>query len=393
LKILYHHRTQGRGAEGVHIMSIVHALEEQGHEVDVATVPGVSFNKNIISAPLDKSKQKLSGVESILGTISRRLPGVFFEIIEIAYNLVAYKHLNVLLKKGNYDLVYERYAFFLLAGALTARNNRVPFVLEVNEVNGIENRARKQYLKSICGIIEKKVMTSAQRVITVSSYLQKRILDQYGNEITGDVIIAPNAIDLSKIPKKYKLPRLEEKYKLKSFDIVLGFAGWFDNWDRLDLLVELCVRLNKKGHSVAILLIGDGVGVAAAKELAESNGVGDKIIFTGAVARNEIYVYLSLIDVAVFAHSNDFGSPVVMFEFMGLKIPIVAPRLDPIEDVLVNEETALLFDRLDIEQLVQCAERCVVDTKLARKIAENAYELVKTRHTWAQNASLITAAL
>ena len=35
LNILYHHRTQGRGAEGVHITSIVRALQAMGHSVTV----------------------------------------------------------------------------------------------------------------------------------------------------------------------------------------------------------------------------------------------------------------------------------------------------------------------------------------------------------------------
>ena len=43
--------------------------------------------------------------------------------------------------------------------------------------------------------------------------------------------------------------------------------------------------------------------------------------FTGAVPRKEVYEYLSLLDVAVLPHSNDFGSPVVMFEFMGSASP------------------------------------------------------------------------
>lgn len=38
LRILYHHRTQGKGAEGNHIVSVVTALRELGHEVRVLSL-------------------------------------------------------------------------------------------------------------------------------------------------------------------------------------------------------------------------------------------------------------------------------------------------------------------------------------------------------------------
>ena len=51
LRILYHHRTQGRGAEGVHIASIVGALSAMGHQVTVLGPPGVDALATAGSAP------------------------------------------------------------------------------------------------------------------------------------------------------------------------------------------------------------------------------------------------------------------------------------------------------------------------------------------------------
>ena len=55
LKILYHHRTQGRGAEGHHIASIVRELEAMGHEVTVLSPRGVDPLDPTASAPVDKT--------------------------------------------------------------------------------------------------------------------------------------------------------------------------------------------------------------------------------------------------------------------------------------------------------------------------------------------------
>lgn len=390
MKILYHHRTQGRGAEGVHIVSIVKALQGLGHEVTVLSPAGVNPMEHAGNAPVDKSKVKTSGITRFWQFVSNNIPGLLFEFLEIAYNFPASRRLEKELRKNDYDLVYERYAFFLIAGALKARKYGIPFVLEANEVNGIKGRARKQYLKLLAIFIEKRLFLLSSRIITVSSYLEKLIHERLSDcEFNGDIIVAPNAIDIHKIPKKIKSDELLHELSITSTQKVIGFAGWFDHWDRLDIFVNLIAEMRSKGHGVVGLLIGDGVGVTEARELSQKQKIEDYIIFTGAVNRQKIYSYLSLLDIAVFPHSNEFGSPVVMFEFMSLKIPIVAPKLLPILDVLTDRDNALLFDVLDESMLASCMNEIIVDDNLSKKLAENSYKLITEKHTWTNNASLI----
>lgn len=390
MKILYHHRTHARGAEGIHIRSVITALEQLGHSVDILSVPGVDHSEHIVGAPVDKSKEVVSGLNKFWSFMSNSMPGFLFEFAEIIYNIPAYYRLNKILKNGDYDLIYERYAFFLIAGAMLAKKYKIPFVLEANEVNGIKGRARKQYLKSLCIFFEKRLFILSSRIITVSSFLSELIEQRLtGCKFKGDVVIAPNAIDISKIPYKYKSSDLLSKYAVTPDQQVIGFAGWFDDWDRLDIFVRMIYALRSKGHDLVGLLVGDGVGVPEAKALAEELGIDRQVIFTGAVTRQDIYSHLSLFDVAVFPHSNEFGSPVVMFEFMALKIPIVAPKLLPIMDVLTNKENCLLFDVLDEVELLDHVERFLTDKVYANKLSDNAYNLILNKHTWINNASLI----
>jgi len=390
MKILYHHRTHARGAEGVHISSIVNALEQLGHTVDILSVPGVNHSSQNIGAPVDKTKEKVKGLNRVWSFMSNSMPGILFEIAEVIYNIPAYFRLNKALKTGGYDLVYERYAYFLIAGALAAKKYKIPFVLEANEVNGIDGRARKQYLKSLCIKIEKKLFLLSSRIITVSSFLADLISVRLsGSDYCGDVVVAPNAINLDKIPNKSKSDKLLSHYLISKKQIIIGFAGWFDEWDRLDIFVRMINELRSHGHDVVGFLIGDGVGVNEAKLLANELGITKQIIFTGAVSRADIYPHLSLLDIAVFPHSNEYGSPVVMFEFMALQIPIVAPKLRPILDVLTDNESALLFEILNESELNNCVNKLVIDKNIANLLSNNAYELIKNKHTWVNNASLI----
>ena len=386
LNILYHHRTQGRGAEGVHISSIVRSLEKLGHQVTVISPPGIDPMSNAGNAPIDKSRVKTSGINTVWKFISKHLPNFLFEAIEIIYNIPSSIRIEKELRNKQYDIIYERYAFYMVSGVIKANKYNIPFVLEANEVNGIKDRARKQSFSFLCNYFEKFLFHRCTSIHTVSSYLKNMIIDQ--GVSSEKISVIPNAIDPDRFTgKKCEVDVLRERYNLNNKTII-GFAGWFDNWDRLDLLIEVYRDLKPELPELALLLIGDGDVLNDVREFVEKYDLQD-VVLTGAVDRSQIHQYLSLLDIAVITHSNEFGSPVVMFEFMGLKIPIIAPKLLPVTDVLMDHETALLFDILDMNQLSDAIRLLASDTGLSSKISEKAYDLLVSKHTWIRNAEHI----
>lgn len=386
MNILYHHRTQGRGAEGVHIVSIVKALEAMGHSVKVLSPRGIDPLKNAGNAPLDKSNVKTDGIDSLWKFISKSLPNFLFEFAEIAYNFPAMRNLEKELSLNKYDLIYERYAFYLIAGVIKAKRHNIPLVLEANEVNGIKDRARIQSFPRICSIFERFIFKQSKSIHTVSSYLKKMIMKQGVNEF--NVYVTPNAIDPDKFTGSKDAGKLAAKYNLGN-KTVIGFAGWFDVWDRLDLLVDVFASLKAKHNNLVLLLVGDGAVLNNIKDKVKRYNLVDDVIFTGAVTRTKVHNYLSLLDIAVITHSNEFGSPVVMFEFMGLKIPIVAPRLLPITDVLSDNDNSLIFDTLDMKAFEDKINILLDNPQLAEKLAESAYKKLMSEHTWESNAQKI----
>lgn len=386
LRILYHHRTQGRGAEGLHIRSIVEALRAAGHEVTVLSPPGIDPMSTDADAPVDKAQVRTRGLQSIWKWISRRLAGTLFEFAEIAYNLPAWFRLKRALRRKDFDLVYERYAFFMIAGALAARSRGVPFVLEANEVSGIPHRARTQRMVRLCAAMERILFRRCAGILTVSSYLRDCIVAQ--GVTAKRVQVVPNAFDMRRVLGASRNAELGASCGF-SGKLVLGFVGWFDEWDRLDLLIRVFGRLVVRRPDIRLLLVGDGPVTASLKDLAASLKLGSVVVFTGAVPRNRVLEYASLLDIAVLPHSNDFGSPVVMFEFMGLGIPVVAPRLGPILDVHADGRSAALFNPLDEVQM-EAAILSFVDSPSQRsEVAAQALAKLRRDHSWERNAQRI----
>lgn len=385
LRVLYHHRTQGRGAEGNHIVSVVSALRRLGHQVRVISPGGVDpFSKD--TAPVDKASTQVTGIGRVWRFVSRNFPNWLFELAEMAYNVPAYFRVSRALREERYDLVYERYAFFLVAGAFAAAKHGVPFILEVNEVSGVPERARKQSFLRLCNAFERTLFRRCSRIHAVSSYLADRA--GAAGASAAQLVVVPNGFDMSRIPAAPRRDELRRKFGLDGA-FVLGFAGWFDDWDRLSVLVEVMARILKVSPVFRLCLIGDGRGRAAAENRATELGIADKVIFTGAVARTEVYDYLSMLDVGVLPNSNMFGSPMIMFEMMGLGIPLVLPRLPPIEDVHKHGQTALLFEPLNVEECSQCVLSLFANSSLRERIAAAAKTMLLEDHSWTRTVERI----
>jgi len=387
-RILYHHRTQGRGGEGHHIVSIVNELRKLGHQVDILSPAGVDPLALTEDAPVDKITKKSDNQQSVgrftvqrlWSLISRRAPLWVFELMEIAYNLPAAWRLRKQLKKHRYDFIYERYAFYLIAGGWLAKRHRIPFLLEANEVVGITDRARPQQFTALSKAFERYLFRCTNALLPVSSYLSE--LAQNHAPATLPVVVIPNAIDPAALADQTIAdiaPTLKDK-------IVIGFAGWFDNWDRLDLLVEVFTRLAATHPQLHLLLVGDGPGLSRVKEITRRRNLENRVTLTGSVPRSEVFHYLRLLDIALLPHSNKFGSPIILFEFFGLKIPVVAPRLPPLEDVITSANNGLLFTPLDTTDCVRQVTRLLDDPPLRQQISERAHQRLMERHTWQKNS-------
>lgn len=386
LNILYHHRTQGRGAEGTHIVSIIHGFEKLGHSVTLVSPPGIDPLKEIGAPPVDKTRVKTKGIQGLWKLISKYVPNPVFELIEIAYNVPAARRLEKCIQEKKFDFIFERYAFYLLAGSYISKKYGIPLIVEANEVSGIEDRARKQSFKRLCDLFEKKLFRQAKAIFTVSSHLKRMIEEK---KIDGNkVFVLPNAIDLDNVKITRDVNKLRESLGLNG-KIVIGFGGWFDHWDRLDFLLDVYIELARENKDIAVLLIGDGPAVATLKDTIRERGLEKSVVFTGAVPKKDMFSYLSLLDIAILPHSNKFGSPVILFEIMGLKKPIVAPRLAPIEDVLTDKVNALLFNPLDKAGCMEALRQFIDSEEKRRIFSDNSFELLVREHTWVNNSKKI----
>jgi glycosyltransferase involved in cell wall biosynthesis len=384
LRVVYHHRTAGRGGEGAHLTSVINALTARGHEVTLISPPGVNPFAAQDAAPLDKGASKVRGITRVWKSISCHAPQWLFELLELGYNAFAIPRLVIALRRQSDAYVYERYANFLFAGALVGRWMGRSVLLEVNEVVGVR-RARGLTFTRLAKRIERYVFSRVDQLMVVSSHLRDRAIESGARP--ASVHVFPNAIDARRFASGAIAPI--DGLRRSPDEVLLGFLGWFDQWDRLDVMIEATSVLRGEGWPVRCVLVGDGPVAEPLRRLVAERRLGDAVLMTGAVPRKQVARYIQAIDVCVLPDSNTFGSPLVLFEFMAAAKAIVAADVPPIRDVIEHGRTGVIVPRADVDRLVEALRPLVRDSAQRIDLGSRARAQVLARHTWDATAARV----
>lgn len=378
MRILYHHRTQNNGVEGVHIAEIAKALTELGHQVDILSPAGLErFSEETIS--------KLKKMHSF---ISRFMPEFGFELLEIFYNFAAGKKLARALNEKHYDLIYERYAIFNWSGVKIAQRFNTPIILEINYTSFTPlYRKRSAVLKPLAHRLDKKIFNAADGLVAVSTFLKKHLIDLGIQE--NKIIVLTNAAD----PQKFNPEIINgEEVRLK-FNLtgkkVIGFIGGFYPWHGLEMLIDSFAEIKKEAKDAALLLIGDGPVKAKVEAKAKDLGIWEDVHFVARVRHDELPKYIAAFDVAVMPDSNEYGSPMKIYEYMAMGKPVVAPRLGPLEDGIGDGREGLLFNQHDKNAMAIALKTLLLNSNLMKGITVQARKNILSNHTWKKNAEII----
>ncbi len=384
MNILYHFRTQGTGAEGVHIAGVAKAFEKLGHHVTFSSPTGIDPRTSAGANPFTSRKHGL------LARLAARLPGVLFELLEIAYNVPAFFRNWRLLARTEAGLLYERHAFFLCSTALLARWRGVPLVVEVNELVGDERVRPDPWLSFLARISDRLTFRLATLVVVVSPHLQRRIVALGVRK--ERVLVLPNAVAEESLDAPADGAEVRRRLGLAEA-VVIGFVGWFVPWHRLDNLVAQFAALATPHPALRLLLLGDGTLRDELTAQARQLGIADRVIFPGAVPHSEVPAFLAAMDIAVVPHSNAYRSPIKLFEFMARACAVLAPRVEPVEMVIRHEENGLLFDPESSADLRTQLARLASDPALRARLGQQAARDVRQCHTWCRNAEAVLASV
>ena len=99
-------------------------------------------------------------------------------------------------------------------------------------------------------------------------------------------------------------------------------------------------------------MIGDGPLRGEIEAAVASSGVADRITLRGALAERQTLEEIGRADLLALPSFME-GIPLVLMEAMALGVPVVAPRIAGIHELVEHEQTGLLYTPAAWDELAQ----------------------------------------
>ena len=394
LRIIYYspHPTHDIVSEvgySTHQRESIAAFRLLGHEVLPVVLGGTE--PTAVKTHIDGLSQKAGGLSGLKKWLPLWLWNALKDLRLIQHDRRARKELETAIIAFKPDMIYERGEYLQDGGVLMANQYRVPHYLEVNSPVVEEMAAFEgpDALRFLGHWKERSKLRKTDKVIAVSSALKSFLTDYYGCK--KPILVAPNAINPERnIPTDSETDDL--KKHVAANGKIIGFVGSLFPYHGVDLLIEAFALLSKEMPDVHLLIVGDGSIRAALEQQAHQLLPREAYTFTGKVPHAKVMGYIATFDVAVMAASNWYGSPIKVFEYGLMGIPIIAPDNIPVRDVMENGKDGLLVQPT-ASSLLEALRTMLQNPEGSKTMGKQFKEKILRDHTWeVQSAAILESA-
>jgi len=378
MRILYVATDQtvpGTKGGSIHVAAVARGLVALGHEVHALVTAGPGgvpqhdgVHWHVLAPPLGARQLRFALTAAVSVLASRVLP----------------------------DVVMERYYNFGGEGMRAARTRGVPYVLEVNapiiDYPGSPKRTldralliepMRRWRDRQCAAAALVITPSA--TIVPASIPPERLLEvEWGADTQA---FHPGAA--GPVP-----------FERRAEAMTVVFAGAFRSWHGAVHLVRAIRTLRARGRTdVDAVLIGDGPELAAVREAA--TGI-DGITFTGALPHPRVPACLAAADVGaapfdIGAHAPlalaFYWSPLKIFEYMASGLPVVAPDLPRLRQIVRHRADGLLYDAAEPDALATALEALADNPDARRAMGRAAREHAVRDFGWDGHCRTLDEAL
>jgi glycosyltransferase involved in cell wall biosynthesis len=373
MKILYHHRIRSKDGQFVHLSEMVQALRTEGHHVDIV-------------GPRVVEDGAFGAEAGWTDALRRNVPRAVYELLEFGYSILDFWRLAASIRRNRPDVIYERYNLFLPSGVWASRLFRLPLLLEVNAPLFDErSRFGRVALRRLARWSEVHAWRAASMVLPVTRVLADRVCQ--AGVPSGRIMVVPNGIngqEFTVLP-----PRDEAKQALGlAGRFVIGFVGFMREWHGLERVLDVIAGASRADlHAV---FVGDGPARQAVMSHARDLGIEAQVTITGIVDRERVPAHLAAFDVAMQPAVVEYASPLKIFEYLAVGLPIIAPDTPNIREVLADGHNALLFDPAAEGGFAVALRRLCDDGELRERLGRAARETIERRRlTWNHNARTV----
>lgn len=214
------------------------------------------------------------------------------------------------------------------------------------------------------------VLKNASSIIANSNFTAQAVRPVIRGQNT--IKILHPVVDIKRVvPSAHSLDKRIEGKK-----VILTVARLVESKNH-EAVLRAFARVVKVVPNAMYRIIGQGPLESRLKELVNTLGLADKVVFAGEVKESELSAYYYSCDVFVMAsreikeRGEVEGFGIVFLEAGACARPVIAAKSGGIPDAVIDGVTGLLIDPLNEEEIAQAIIRILQDEALAKSLGEN----------------------
>lgn len=346
-------------------------LARRGHEV------------NIFHPRPNRSDrgQPIPGLDSKIGVFSLplSLPTPNVPKLRFAVPLFIYTYRR--LRMANPDLIHVHTEFGCgLEGMLLGRWKKLPvigtfhtFFAEPDYLKQfhIPNFAftRKAMWKYSVGFFNR-----CSHIVSPSKSVKDHLV---ARGLSTEATLLSNGIEKVDFRPEEEIREFRRSFGIDDFSFI--YVGRISPEKSLDVALDAFKQVLSVNPKAKFVIIGNGPADKAVDAKVKSLELGDTVIRTGRIERNDLMSdnYPLLGDVFVTPSKTE-NQPVSLLEAMAFGLPMIGPRAKGIPELVNNGVDGLIFEPDDVYGMSSCMVRLMTDHQLRNTMRENALKLAAT---------------
>ncbi len=312
-------------------------LEEQGHTV-------------FIIAPDPGAEAREEGVHYFKAKRFKKYPEYYLPIYR--------SHAKKLVRELELDIIHIYGITFMALKALGASHStHVPTVMTyvTNVVDTLEYyspiKLPGNTLEKLAWIYLKNVISRPNCVIALTKCTVDEFKEQ--NVKTKRIEIIPVGIDTKLFHRDYDGSVIRERHGFKDERVVIH-VGRVSYEKNIDVVIKSVKYLDL---DIKLMIVGRGPALDELKELVQTEGVSDRVIFTGFVPDEELQMHYAASDLVVSASKFETQGLTIV-EAMACGIPAVCANGRAFKEIITDGYNGCLFEESP-EDCAEAIKRCL----------------------------------
>jgi glycosyltransferase involved in cell wall biosynthesis len=380
VRIAYFHYLSRTDSALTHVGEFARAARDLGADLDVYAMnaqaePGSAGD---VAPALGRASRSLK----------RHLSRYLHEPKELFWNWRYLRQEGRIVRAYHPEVLLVRARLLTASFMLTARRFGLPLVLEVNAPVLESSVYKPEYfhLPYLPTALERWQLEAADAITVVSSALKSYFVDRH-RVAPAKITVVPNGADVTRFRPDVAPESLP--WPAEGGAPVVGFIGSFQEFHGVGILGRLITRVAEQRPGVRFLLVGDGERAETLR--AAVSHLGNRVFFAGRVAHDRIPALVTAFDVGLLPETAFYCSPLKLVEWMAAGRAIVAPRYEPVTDLITDGVEGVLFPPRDEEALFAAVLSLVDDAARRIRLGEAARKRAVDSFTWRSNAGEVLA--